>query len=66
MSLIEILKEMSDDAMLCDSVLRFLDDGMQDEWDCSIGYALEHGFGPEEFRIAARTAHTMAVFYNKE
>lgn len=55
----EILKQLGDDPQVMHEVIQGLSAGMIDEWDCSIGYALENGLGPEEF---SRAAHAGMFF----
>jgi len=62
MTAIEILQAFASDGELADEVLDYLNQGMWDEWDTSLGGALEHGLGPAEFAIAARTAALIAGF----
>jgi len=62
MTAIEILQAFASDGELADEVLAYLNQGMHDEWDCTLPFALENGFGSSELAIAARTAALIAGF----
>jgi hypothetical protein len=61
MTAADILDAMSKDDTLAEQVLHLLNQGMWDEWDTSLVGGLDMGFGGAELRIAARTAHAIAI-----
>ena len=60
--LLNILDEMSKDEKLADMVITYLDRGLWDEWDAGLFTHAADEFGGEEFRIAAKSAYSMASF----
>jgi hypothetical protein len=67
MTAIQILTAMATDPTnaLTDEVLRYLNEGMLDEWDCTLSHGLQEGFGNSEFRVAAKAGLGLAI-YHKE
>lgn len=64
MNAIEILTAMSNDDMLAEEVLGYLNHGMFDEWDCDLWKGCgELGFGGPELRIAARSGLALAKYH---
>lgn len=59
-AILEDIQALSDDET--DFLLSALDHGMWDEWDISLVGGLSTGFGPAEFRIAAKSAAIFAKY----
>lgn len=62
----EVLVAMAKDGQLADDVLRYLNHGMLDEWDCTLPQGLELGFGNDELATAAKAGLALAHYHERE
>lgn len=72
MTALEILEAFVNDeageyrGQLIEEVISYMNLGMHDEWDIGLLEGIKEGFGGEELQIAARSALSLARFYEND
>ena len=61
----EVLEAMAESPTLADEVLKYLNYGMGDEWDCTLPQGLEIGFGGDELQIAAKSGLILCKYHEE-